>query len=76
LGFIDPNVTVNVIVGSRIVDKKRIAPPRELVNVVKCKIPRCITSTERELPQIFARGEHGGPYRCRYCEQEYQKPTE
>ena len=71
LGFIDPHITVNVIMGGRIVEKKRMAPPEEVVNVVKCKNPRCITSTERELPQIF-RKANGGPYRCRYCEQEYE----
>ena len=76
LGFIDPNITVNVIVGSEIVEKKRIAQPKQVVNVVKCINPRCITSTERELKQIFRRSEHGGPYRCAYCEQEYQKQNE
>ena len=72
LGFIDPTITVNIIVGGHIVEKKRIAPPREVVNVVKCKNPRCITSTEHELPQVFRRGEDEDIYRCAYCEQEYQ----
>ncbi len=73
LGFIDPNITVNMIVGGRIVEKKRMAPPDEIVNVVRCRNPRCITSTERELPQRFCRREAGGVYRCAYCEQEYQE---
>ena len=73
LGFIDPDITVNVIVGAKIVEKKRIAPPAQVVNVVKCKNPRCITSTERELPQIFRRAEGEQVYRCIYCEQEYQR---
>lgn len=72
LGFIDPNITVNYIDNGRIVKKTRIAPPDKVVNVVKCKNPRCITSTERDLPQIFCKTEGTEIYRCHYCEQEYQ----
>ena len=72
LGYIDPNITVNIIVGGKIVEKKRIAPPDEVIDVVKCKNPRCITSVERELPQIFRRSVAEEVYRCAYCEQEYQ----
>lgn len=71
LGFIDPNITVNIIVGSKIVEKKRIDLPDEVVNVVKCINPRCITSTERGIPQVFRRQPETGTYRCVYCEQEY-----
>lgn len=72
LGFIDPNITVNIIVDGRIVEKKRIATPRHVVNVVKCKNPRCITAAERDLPHIFVRAEGDEVFRCHYCEQEYQ----
>ena len=72
LGFIDPDITVNIIVGGKIVEKRRLAPPSQVVNVVHCKNPRCITSVERELPQIFRRAEAEKVYRCIYCEQEYQ----
>ncbi len=72
LGFINPDITVNVIVGGKIAEKRRIAPPAQVVNVVKCKNPRCITSVERELDQVFRRAEGEQVYRCLYCEQEYQ----
>lgn len=75
LGFIDPNIAINIIDGGVIVEKRQLDPPTQVVNIVKCKNPRCITSTERELPQIF-RKTAGGTYRCNYCEQEYQKGTE
>ena len=75
LGFVDPNITVNVIDGGRIVEKKHLTMPKQVVNVVRCKNPRCITSIEQELPQVFnlvegAGGDHP-VYRCAYCEQEY-----
>ena len=72
LGFVDPHITVNTIDGGKIVAKKRMAPPKEVVNVVKCINPRCITSTERGLPQVFRRQDASGLYRCIYCEQEYE----
>lgn len=71
LGFIDPNITVNVIDGGVIVEKRRIDPPKKVVNVVKCINPRCITSTERGLPHVFTRREGSDVYRCNYCEREY-----
>ncbi len=72
LGFINPNITVNIIVDGKISAKKRLTPPNQVVNVVQCKNPRCITSVERGLEQVFFRGEGEQPYRCMYCEQEYQ----
>ncbi len=71
LGFIDPNITVNIIDGGKIVEKKKLSLPAQVVNVVKCKNPRCITSVEQELDHVFALTEKG-VYRCIYCEQEYQ----
>ena len=69
LGFVDPDVTVNIIKDGKIIEKKTIELPQELTNVLKCKNPRCISSTEQELPQIFrlTDKEHR-VYRCIYCE--------
>ncbi len=53
LGFINQNITVNIIVDGKIAAKKRLTPPTQEVNVVKCKNPRCITSVDRGLHQIF-----------------------
>ena len=53
LGYIDHNITVNIIKDERIVEKKQLNLPKKLVNVIHCKNPRCITSTEQELPHIF-----------------------
>ena len=72
LGFVDPKITVNIIVNGSIAEKKRIAPPNHITNVVKCKNPRCITSIESELPHVFQKS-NDEIYRCIYCEEEYQK---
>ena len=72
LGFIDHNITVNVIQGDKIVAKKALSLPKEVKNVIKCRNPRCITSIEQELDQIFVlTDEEKEVYRCKYCEEKY-----
>ena len=69
LGFIDPNITVNIIKDNEIVGKKHIELPKKVTNLIKCKNPRCITSTEQELPHIFKLTDPATrTYRCIYCE--------
>ena len=69
IGYVDPNATVNVIRDGKLVEKKAIVLPEKLVNVIRCKNPRCISTTEQELPQVFVLTDREkGVYRCRYCE--------
>ena len=75
LGFIDNNITVCTIKNGELVKKENIVLPRRIKNVVKCKNPRCITSTEENLDQIFVLcDEKAHRYRCLYCEQAYKSP--
>lgn len=72
LGFIDHNITVNIIHNGEIVDKKKLTLPKVVYNVLKCKNPRCITSIEQELKQVFIlTDEEKQVYRCKYCEEKY-----
>ena len=76
LGFIDHNITVNVIKDSKIVEKKELHMPKQVKNVIRCKNPRCITSIEQELDQIFLlTDESKEVYRCKYCEEKYTNPN-
>lgn len=69
LGFVDPDVTVNIIKDGKTVEKLHIELPEKLTNVLCCKNPRCISSTEQELPQIFTLADKENRiYRCLYCE--------
>ena len=73
LGFIDHNITVNIIKDGEIVDKKKLHLPERIVNVIKCKNPRCITSIEQELDHVFVLSDKEKEiYRCRYCEEKYR----
>ncbi len=73
LGFIDHNITVNIIKDGEIVEKKQLSLPKEVHNVIKCKNPRCITSVEQELEQIFILADPEKEiYRCKYCEEKYR----
>ncbi len=72
LGFIDHNITINIIKDSKIVEKKRLELPKEVVNVVKCRNPRCITSIEQELEHVFVLTDPVKQiYRCKWCEERY-----
>ena len=72
LGFIDHNITVNIIKDEKIVAKKDLKLPKQVVNVIKCKNPRCITSIEQGLDQIFVLADKEKEvYRCKYCEEKY-----
>ena len=74
LGFIDHNITVNVIKDNSIVEKKELHLPNKIKNVIKCKNPRCITSIEQELDQIFFLSDpEKEVYRCMYCEEKHKK---
>ena len=69
LGFVDPDVTVNIIKDGKTAEKKTIGLPERLTNVLACKNPRCISATEQELPQIFKLTDRQRRvYRCLYCE--------
>ena len=69
LGYIDPGATVNIIKDGKLVEKKKLNLPEKITNVIKCKNPRCITTTEQELQHIFKlTDKENRVYRCVYCE--------
>lgn len=76
LGYIDPGITVNVIQDGRLLEKKPLELPKQLVNVIRCKNPRCITTAEPQLDSIFLLSRKAGgkrAYRCAYCETEHKR---
>ena len=69
IGYVGPGITLDIIKEGVLVEKKKLLPPVELTGVIKCKNPRCITSTEQELPHIFRLTDpEKRIYRCIYCE--------
>ena len=69
IGYVDPSATVNIIREGKLVEKREIGMPGTLVNVIKCKNPRCITSTEQELDHVFRLADRNRAlYRCAYCD--------
>lgn len=74
LGFVDHNITINIIQAENIVEKKRLKLPKKITNVIQCKNPRCITSIEQDLDHVFVlTDEQAKEYRCQYCEEKYSK---
>ena len=73
LGYIDPDITVSIIKDGKTVEKKKVELPEKLVNIIFCKNPRCITTTEQGIDQIFKLvNREKRTYRCIYCEEERQ----
>ena len=73
LGFIDHNITVNIIKVEKIVEKRILKLPKQITNVIKCKNPRCITSIEQGLDHVFILADpEKEVYRCKYCEEKYR----
>ena len=74
LGYIDNNITVNIVKGGNIVEKKKLTLPQKITNVIYCKNPRCITSIEQELDHIFMLTDANKRiYRCAYCEEKHNQ---
>ena len=70
LGLIDPNITVNIIEDEKITEKIKLRLPEKVENVILCKNPRCITSTEQYIPHIFLlENPEQRTYRCEYCDE-------
>ena len=73
LGFLNHSITVNIIKDNKVSEKRELVLPRKLTNVIKCKNPRCITSIEQGLDQVFVLSdEEKEIYRCKYCEERYR----
>ena len=69
IGYVDPGITVNVIKDGKLLRRTHIDKPEKIVNVIKCKNPRCITTVEQGIPHVFKlTDKEKGTYRCIYCE--------
>ncbi len=69
LGFLDHNITVNIVKDDKIIEKRKLDLPETVVNVAKCNNPRCITSIEQYLDHVFVlTDKENEVYRCKYCE--------
>ena len=69
LGYMDPDITINVIKDGALAEKKHLELPKKIVDVIKCKNPRCITTTEQGISHVFElKDEEKRVYRCVYCE--------
>ena len=73
LGYIDSNITVNIVKDGKLERKHHMELPQTLKNVVKCKNPRCITSVEQEIVHTFKLvDKENKVYRCIYCDAEHK----
>lgn len=77
LGYLDPGITVNLVRDGKVAEKRALSLLEEVRGVIRCKNPRCITSMEQELPQVFRLADReNGVYRCKYCEAPAERPED
>ena len=73
VGYLAPGATVNIIRNGELLEKRTLDLPEKLTGVIRCRNPRCITSTERDLPAVFRLTDRAKRvYRCVYCEAKYE----
>ncbi len=73
VGYLDPGITVNIIKDGKVAERKTLHLPERIEGIIRCTNPRCITSIEQELPDIFTLSDPvTGVYRCIYCESRYK----
>ena len=72
LGYLDSNITVNIVKDGKLAKKYHMALPETLKGVIECKNPRCITSVEQEIVHEFRLVDREKKiYRCVYCDAEH-----
>lgn len=70
LALLSPTVTICEVKDEKIVNKVKPTLPSKARNIIKCKNPSCITSTEEYVPHSFVLvDEENGRYRCEYCDE-------
>ncbi len=73
LGYVDSNITINIVKDGKLYEKKHLALPETLTNVIRCKNPRCITSVEQGIVHVFKLvDKEKKVYRCAYCDAEHR----
>ena len=69
LALIAPKATVNIIRDFKVVEKKKIVMPEEIIGIAKCKNPKCVTN-HQPVKTRFKTIDNGNDVSllCRYCE--------
>ena len=73
IALIAPNVILNIIRDYEVVEKKTVELPDELVGLVKCNNPKCITNNEPMPTRFDVIDKESGTVKCRYCERKINK---
>lgn len=73
IALLAPNVILNIIRGYEVVEKKTVTLPDELVGLVKCNNPKCITNNEPMASRFDVIDREKGTIKCRYCERKINK---
>ena len=68
IAVIAPQAVINIIRDYEVVDKHLVALPDDLVDIERCKNPKCITNNEPMKTHFHVLDAEHHTLRCRYCE--------
>ncbi len=72
LSVVAPNITLCVIKDYEIIEKRPVVMPEELVGIVRCPNPKCITNNEPMQTRFRSVGEGKSILRCSYCNKDVE----
>jgi len=71
IALIAPNATINIIRNYEVVEKRRVEVPDEIVGIVKCSNPNCISNGKEPVETKFiVKSRNPLKIKCYYCERE------
>ena len=73
IAVVAPNVKLNIIRNYEVVEKRELSLPDELIGIVKCANPKCITNNEPMLTRFHVVDKEKCIIRCHYCEKEQER---
>ena len=68
IAVVAPNAVINIIKDYAVVDKHKVELPDDLVDIIKCNNPKCISNNEPMATHFHVIDEEANPFKCRYCE--------
>ena len=73
IALVAPNVNLNIIRNFEVVEKKKVVLPDEIIEIVRCNNPKCITNNEPMKTRFHIIDKEKVELQCHYCEIKIKK---
>ena len=77
IALLSPHATINIIRDGEVADKHHVRPPRDVLGLVQCENPNCITNTREPVETRFkVLRKEPMVLKCAYCGREQEVDVE